>query len=370
MVIAPDGSLYIAGKPGTFQATAGAFQSAPGHFAAAGVVHVDSALKNVLAATYFGTVPQIQTLTVDPAGNVYIGGNTLPQGLPTRTPLAGGFAATTGFVSELSADLSTLLFSSYFGDTHTFAVSSIAIGANGSLVLGGTTGHVNGEPANLWLNSLTLTPPPAFRIDSIENAATVVDGPISGGETILITGAGFGSNAQLSIGGEAVTPLAITPTAITATVPSDLATSAPAVLVRSAGAVTNQVLMPLAVTSPGVFSANGSGAGQGYILNSDGTFNSPGNPASPGSRITVFATGVGPVSFTNGYAVPQYPVNVFVNGYYCAGVAAVMGPVTGLPGNVFQITVYVPARAGGQNALQIQVNGVYSQNFINISVAQ
>ena len=55
-------------------------------------------------------------MTLDASGNLYVGGNTAPQGLPTRTPLQGGFAESTGFLSELSGDLSTLLFSTYFGD--------------------------------------------------------------------------------------------------------------------------------------------------------------------------------------------------------------------------------------------------------------
>jgi hypothetical protein len=35
-------------------------------------------------------------------------------------------------------------------------------------------------------------------------------------------------------------------------------------------------------------------------------------------------------------------VNVFIDRIYCNGVAAIAGPVSGLPGNVYQITVYVP----------------------------
>ncbi len=181
MTIAPDGSLYVAGKPNDqFQTTAGALAVSGGQVA---VEHIDAGLKGVIAATYFGNQILVSRIAVDSAGNVYLGGSTGPTGLPTRTPFAGGFATPTGYMSELSADLSTLLFSSYFGDTESFTVSGLGIGANGSVVIGGVTGQGNGEtglPANLWLNSLALTPPPALRIDAVVNAASLVDGPLSG----------------------------------------------------------------------------------------------------------------------------------------------------------------------------------------------
>jgi len=41
------------------------------------------------------------------------------------------------------------------------------------------------------------------------------------------------------------------------------------------------------------------GQGNTYVAGS-GSFNSPSNPAKAGQLITIFATGVGPVSFTDG----------------------------------------------------------------------
>ncbi len=393
MTLGPDGSLYIAGTPNNFHATPGAFQStippipslpdegSPG--SATGIVRIDAALQNVLAATYFGSYAGVKAMTTDAAGNLYIGGSTAPTGLPTRTPLAGGFAYPTGFMSELSADLSSLLFSSYFGDTESFTVSGVAIGLNGSVWIGGGASQCDCSPGpgDVWVNSLTLTPPPPLRIDSVQNAASFVDGPISAGETIVVNGAGFGSNAQLTIGGAMVSPISISPTTITATVPASLPAAAAAVEVQSGGASSNSVLMPVAATAPGIFSQSGTGYGQGYILNKDGTLNSPANPAAPGDRITVFATGVGPLSFTQCCAVAAYPVNVFIDGFYCDGVAAIVGQVNGLPGSVYQITVYVPNPAvlfanSSQfvfpplDSVVMQVNGVSSQPGIAISIAQ
>lgn len=367
MALGPDGSLYVAGTPQNFHPTAGAFQAAlPAANSQAAILRIDPALKNVLAATYFGAGAQVKTMTTGGAGNLYIGGSTAPAGLPTRTPFAAAFASPTGFMSELSADLSSLLFSSYFGDTSSFTVSGVAIGLNGSVWIGGAT-----KTGNVWINSLALTPPPPLRIDSVENAASLVDGPLSPGETIVVNGAGFGSAAQLTIAGAPVAPISITPTTITATVPANLPAAAAAVAVQSGGATTNPVLMPVAMTSPGIFSQNGSGYGQGYILNKDGTLNSPSNPAAPGDPITIFATGVGPLTFTQCCAVTESPVNVFIDGVYCDGVLATLGLVNGLPGSVYQITVYVPITRQFPPLVPIvmQINGATSQPGIAISIA-
>jgi len=252
--IAPDGSLYLTGRsvtlPGSFVPTPGAFQSDPGLTAdanttQAAIVKMDAQLGNVLAGTYFGGTfgASARAMAIDPAGNVYIGGYTSPRSLPTRTPFVQGFGRTyTGYVAKLSGDLSSLLFSSAFGDNEGFAVNGVAIGAEGNLVLAGTTA----SPAqNLWANSLILADPPALRIDAIVNADSRLSDPVSDGETILIEGSGFQAGARLMIGGVAVSPLSITPNVITVTVPSGLAGDTASVQVFVDAAMSNGVLIPL-----------------------------------------------------------------------------------------------------------------------------
>jgi uncharacterized protein (TIGR03437 family) len=155
-------------------------------------------------------------------------------------------------------------------------------------------------------------------------------------------------------------------------------------VVESGGAASNQVLVPVVPTSPGLFSLNGTGFGVGYILNQDGTLNTLTNPAASGDKITLYATGVGPVSFVGEYAVTQYPPNVSIDRFYCDGFAAFLGPVPGFPGDVFQLTVYVPnpaaLNAGNPNFANFKLppvdqviltmNGVSSQSGIAIYIAQ
>ncbi len=194
MGVGPDGGLYVAGyaNAGHIQPTPGAFQtgSGLGSLPAQGggqpsvIVKMDGGLRNVVAATYFGERDgqAFQAMAFDASGNVYVGGYTAPQGLPARTPFVEAFGPGTGFLSELSGDLSTLLFSSYLGDAEVFSVSGMAMGSNGSVLIGGATGGPgSGGPMNVYINSLALTAPPSLRIDAIQNAASVLDGPLSPG---------------------------------------------------------------------------------------------------------------------------------------------------------------------------------------------
>ena len=405
IAIGPDGSLYAAVATGAnpFPTTVGSFEPVPPArpalpnesvpIPATAIVKIDAQLANVLAATYFGGPDYAYldgaalqfgstpiAMTFDAAGNLYASGYTGPQSLPTRTPLQEGFAPTTGFLTEFSGDLSTLIFSSYFGDNEYFEIQGLGVDPDGTVRIGGTTGmsppyRSAFGPQNIYVNSLALVPPPALRIDSVVNAASLLDGPISAGETIVIEGAGFGSDAQLMIGGAVVPAISVTTTAITAAMPESVGlTGVSEFQVQSGGAVSNLMLIPMSATSPGIFSQDGSGYGQGAILNKDGTLNTPSNPAAAGDRITIFATGVGPVTISQGSAATELPVSVFVDGYAATNVAAATGPVDGLPGIVYLITVTVPSPPNFQFpplvGVLMQINGVNSQNGLAISIAQ
>jgi uncharacterized protein (TIGR03437 family) len=379
IAIGSDGNVYIAGAPENFHTTPSAFQTnspslPPLEYeqpaGPAALLKLDPELQNVLAATYFGGGygQQVQALALDPSGNVYIAGNT-GVGLPARTPFQDAFSPSTGFLSELSNDFSTLLFSTYLGDNQVFGVQGLAIGAHGAIVIGGSTE----TPANAWVNSIDVPPSPSLRIDSVVNAASLVDGGISAGETIVVRGAGFGNDAQLSIGGAVIQPISVSSTEITAVVPSNLP-SAVEFRVQSGGATSNEVAVPVVVTSPGLFSVNRSGVGQGYILNQDGRLNSPSNPAAPGDHITLYVIGVGPVTSTDGYAVTATLAAVFIEGIYCDGVAAVMGPVKGFPGSVYQLTIIAPTPQVNPNfsgyGVILQIGAGASQNGLSVSISQ
>ncbi len=324
---------------------------------------------------------------MSPAGDLLVGGAAAPHGWPTAAPLAQGFGSPgTGFAARLSGDLTAVGFSSYFGDNENFKLASVAAEPDGSLILGGSTFTQGAAQATgtVWANRVTIGSAPAMRIDSVANAASRLDDPLSGGETIRVRGSGFAAGAQVMIGGRAIDPLSVSAQEIVAVLPADLPAGAAAVQVTSGGSLSNSVLVSTAVVSPGLFSADGTGTGQGYILNQDGTLNSTANPANPGDKITVYATGIGPVTFDNGFAVTSTPVSLYVAGFYCKGVAAVMRGVDGFPGDVYQLTVYVPSYADilainqdlknfkypPQAGVILRIAGGQSQNGLALSIAQ
>src|SRR6185369_5903214 len=223
----------------------------------------------------------------------------------------------------------------------------------------------------------------APRIDRVVNAASQLGVPLSAGAIFQVRGDGFGDDAVLMVNGGALPLIAQTRTALTAMLPADFdAQGAVQIVVQSGGVRSDAFLAPVAAMAPGVFSVDGSGLGQGYILNQDGTLNSPSNPAKEGSVITICATGIGPVTFDGGYAVSATPVNVYIDGFYADGIAARMGPVDGLPGSVYQISVYVPRpsdfAAVNPNlknfvmppvvAVAMDVGGARSQGGLSLSV--
>ena len=61
-----------------------------------------------------------------------------------------------------------------------------------------------------------------------------------------------------------------------------------------AGATSAALTLPVANAAPGVFTITSAIAGQAAVaVNQDGSTNGPGNPAAPGSYVTVYATGGG-----------------------------------------------------------------------------
>ena len=371
IALGKDGNLYATGSTvGTFRAIPGAFQSSPqpaipslpagsvaGGGADAFVVKYDGTLSKVLAATLLGgeNTDAGASVALDASGNVIVSGFTDSKAFPVRAPFQGSFSARSGFVTGLDSSLSNLIFSTYVGDARPFVVQGAVPDGNGNLLVAGATqssndgfeladpGYPFSVPSTVIVNKIALPPAPAVRLDSVVNYASRLGVPLSPGEAVEIIGTGFGPDAKLMLDGNPLPIVFANSDRIVAVLPNDLAKSGTVQIMVSNGDVnSNQVNMPAAAASPGIYSVDNSGFGQGYILNSDGTRNSQSNPAVPGTPMTIFATGVGQVSNVGLYVVTDQPVAVFVDGFYVSGIAAVMKPVPGLPGSVYEISVYTP----------------------------
>ncbi len=382
------GNLYAAGGTGSQRllGTPGAFQTAPvtvppypGALGSAGggnafLAEFDSELRPISTTLLGGEASdQAQAMALAANGSVIAGGATTSKSFPLRGAAQISFARSTSFLAALTPDLSSLQFSTYEGDTRNFGITALAPMPDGGAIFAGTTGPSGSTPLSpiegpfipqALVARATVTAPATLRIDSVSNAASHLGVALSPGETFMINGAGFGDDASVSVNGAALPLVAQSATTLVAAIPLSFSTLfnaqpfefvtsfAATITVQSGGAIAS-IFAPLAAAAPGVFAVNGSGLGQGYILNADGTLNSPTNPAKEGAKITIYATGVGPMTFSGGFAVTGTPVEVLIDGFLAPGIAAVLGPVPGLPGEVYQISVKVPQPS------------TYGNNFVN-----
>ncbi len=150
--------------------------------------------------------------------------------------------------------------------------------------------------------------------------------PISPGELISIFGSNLAAatveaatvplattlgNVSVAVNGVDAPLLVVTPNQINLQVPfaatGDLAT----ITVTNDGVASNTVQVPLARTSPGIFSIQQTGFGPGVITDANFRLINEQNPASPGQTVIIFLTGMGPVNppFPDGAAAPVNPLS-------------------------------------------------------------
>jgi uncharacterized protein (TIGR03437 family) len=135
------------------------------------------------------------------------------------------------------------------------------------------------------------------------------------------------------------------------------------------------VLLPVVAAVPGLFALDGSGVGQGAILNQDLSINGASNPAAPGEVIVLYGSGAGqtnPAGVDGRLAAPPLseltqPVEVFIDGQQAEVLYA--GPAPGLAEGILQINARIPATVPGGRAVSVRINiGVFQSQF-GITVA-
>ncbi|MEN8132253.1 MAG: SBBP repeat-containing protein [Pseudomonadota bacterium] len=131
------------------------------------IVRMSSDLSTVIAASFLGGAgaDAVRDMAFDPSGNIILGGDT---GSPDF-PVTAGTVKTTfsnlrdTFVAVMSADLSTLIVSTYFGDTGAECVgsgaeyaSAVTADSSGNIYLAGnTTSHTLPVPANAYQTEIS-----------------------------------------------------------------------------------------------------------------------------------------------------------------------------------------------------------------------
>ena len=130
----------------------------------------------------------------------------------------------------------------------------------------------------------------------------------------------------------------------------------------------------MSLAAPGVFTDNGSGAGQGAILNQDYSLNGPANPAARGSAAILYATGIGVTSpcmdgqvYESNFPTATLPVVVGVGNIGAQVLYA--GQAPDFISGAAQINIVIPTGAPiGVVPLTLDVGGVLSPSGVTISV--
>ncbi len=143
-----EGEIYLVGSSGStdFPTTPDAFQEEPSFplyfFTDAFVAKLNPTGTAILYATYFGGQHDDagRKIAVDPWGDIVIAGITSADDFPLVDPIAS--APNEMFVSKLSADGSTLLFSTYLGGEDDDGLGAMAMDADGFVYVAGYTRSV------------------------------------------------------------------------------------------------------------------------------------------------------------------------------------------------------------------------------------
>ncbi len=135
------------------------------------------------------------------------------------------------------------------------------------------------------------------------------------------------------------------------------------------------MIAALQTTSPGIFSVDGSGTGDGAITHASGTLVSKSSPAKPGETVTIYAAGLGLVtpqpadgagaSSTTLSAV-NAAVTVTIGGQAVTLVYAGLAP--GFPG-LYQLNVTIPATLSGSGSLPVAIETIDTfTDLVNIQM--
>ena len=256
-------------------------------------------------------------------------------------------------------------------------------------------------PSQTVMVSLTVEPPivtapiPAFQAVDVTNLATWLPGAVAPGEMISIHGTNFGGpinfigqpdasgrlptllgDTQVFFDHTPAALLLVAPTTLTVFVPYEIAgRDSTQLTVVHQGAASKPVILPVALSSPGIFTFGPAGQGQAIALDHDLTVNSTSNPAAPGSIIVLYMTGEGQtippgvdgLIARSTLPTPVLPVSVIIDGKQATVLYA--GGVPTLAAGVIQVNAIIPADVGSGNIpISVTIGPNTSRDGVTIAI--
>lgn len=270
--------------------------------------------------------------SLDSAGNAYVIAVT-NQLYPVKNSLAAcGFnspnvAANYSQLLNVIAPDGSNLQATYIPGGDALGSPLLAVTPNGSVLVAAVAGpsftptQTGPFPApttgGMFLSNLSPAAPnssaPTYSLACAASAASLAIGAISPGELVTLFGNGLGpqqgvqpqvaapnsfptrtANVQVTFDGIPAPLLWVQDAQINLVAPWSLSPAKNTQVCVSYNNVnTNCLSLPVVQATPAVFMVDFRYAA---ALNQDGTLNSAANPAAPGSIVSVFATGLGPIS--------------------------------------------------------------------------
>jgi uncharacterized protein (TIGR03437 family) len=296
---------------------------------------------------------------------------------PTTVTLTG----TNFFTGSLIKAGTAVLTTTILGDNAATAVipeELLATAGNVPLVVS-NPGTGGGDSASLSL----LVDAAAPTIAAVVNGATFLDGPVAPGEMVAIFGNGLGPDGTTVAFDTTNAPVIFSSAKqLGVMVPYNVAGKASvSVRVTRASVISAAVVKTVALSSPGLFSAAGSGTGQLAAFNVDETtgalsLNTETSTAVKGGVVVLYATGEGVTSpaSTDGQIVtvptttPNPALSVQIGG--TNGTILYAGGVVGLVSGIMQINVRIPTTitATKSTPVILTINGIASPPGTTIGI--
>jgi VCBS repeat-containing protein len=126
--------------------------------------------------TYLGGTgnDSVRAIAIDTSGDVYVAGRTNSPDFPTTAGPFGPVSGTDVFVSKLSADGTTLLYSTYVGGSGLDSVGDMALDTAGNVYVGGLTGS-NNFPVTVGAQDMTFGGTEEGYVFKLNSAGTILD---------------------------------------------------------------------------------------------------------------------------------------------------------------------------------------------------
>jgi uncharacterized protein (TIGR03437 family) len=358
----------------------------------------------------FLTQNWISAIALDAAGNATVAGGTRAADFPMVTPAQATSAGLAdAFAATISADGSTLNYSTYFGGSEDDSALAIALDSGGNVILAGQTwsfdfpipGGVQPPTGYGEAFVVKLAPPGPPLITSVLNGASYQPG-IEAGSWVMIQGNNLANtypgriwrsdevvngNLPTSLDGVSVTidgkpafVYYISPTQINVQAPSESAVGAVSVVVNNNGNTSAPAVAQLQAVAPAFFMYPGTN----YAIASRLADYAPlGDPsavpgtvaAKPGDTVVLWGTGFGATNpaVAAGTTVSGAPAVVTAPTVMVSGASAqVIGTVLTVgSAGLYQVTIQLPAAVPtGAVGVQASVGGVPTQAGVLLFVSK